>query len=76
MASIGHVGLCLRHGTGCKMDEQRFIKFLPDKSVKKIEQDDLQMWNIQDVSDEEQKDIEDELKNPDCHIVAFSKTIT
>jgi hypothetical protein len=41
------------------------------KKKKLIIRDDLPY-----VSDEEQKEIEEELKNPDYHIVAQEKTIT
>jgi predicted DNA-binding antitoxin AbrB/MazE fold protein len=32
-------------------------------------------WYIPPVSDEEQEEIEDILKNPDCHIVAFEESV-
>ena len=50
-----------------------FLELLPEDKIKITEiYDDS---HIPYVSDAEQKDIEDILKNEDCHVVSYSKTI-
>ncbi|MBF0531335.1 MAG: hypothetical protein HQK55_19105 [Deltaproteobacteria bacterium] len=56
-----------------------YLKALPVEGAKvgpDYELTESDPWYIPPVSDEEQKEIEELLKNPDCHIVASEETIT
>ena len=52
-----------------------FLKTLPDKTVEIIQQNEKEIWDIPSVSDEEQKEIEEHLKNPDCDMIVSKETI-
>ena len=53
-----------------------FLKTLPDETVEIVQQNnDKETWDIPLVSDEEQKEIEEDLKNPDCEIIVHKETV-
>ena len=52
-----------------------FISDLPRGQVKIVNEAKDKAFYIPPVDDEEQKEIEKILKNPDCHKTAFSETI-
>ena len=52
-----------------------FLKTLPDKTVEIIQQNEKEIWDIPSVSDKEQKEIEEDLKNPDCEVIVSKETV-